>query len=577
MKVEQRWVKIMHCFHDQIKFVPRGSNAALFSIAFSTLLSLFGQVEAATITAKSVSFADVSSAVASAKDGDTVTVPAGTATWTTPLIITNNIILQGAGTGATVIIDEVPGTASKQPLETDEVPRTASKQSLLRAAPRARVARPAKARSLTPVRGRKQRSFLISISLARDLPFRMTGFTFKGGTVDTQKAFNGQIRIDGNGHSFRVDHCTFDQLHGVSLATDGFLWGVIDHCRFNTSGSHPIIVKHQTWNGKDKGHGSWADDPHWGSERFVFIEDNVFEDASPHGTGIDSFEGARFVVRYNQFHNVRLTMHGTEGQGRGAKQAEEYNNSYVFTISSQAGLIRSGCIISHDNAWTNVAKGHVLQAHRQFRFSTRWGWANGQNPYDDNAPKETTGYWETGTHTGAKGATVLTDSTKNWTPNQWYVPGVNYIVRNMTHEAVATSESDKIQSFITANTANTITCTFKSNPPLTFNTGDTYQIWKIVHSLDQPGLGKGDLLAGLPGLPARWPRQVTEPCYSWNNTQAGEASNFVSPEPSIKEDRDFFNGTPKPGYKPYIYPHPLVSGTPPHPPRAIPDQDSAEH
>jgi hypothetical protein len=142
-----------------------------------------------------------------------------------------------------------------------------------------------------------------------------------------------------------------------------------------------------------------------------------------------------------------------------------------------------------------------------------------------------------------------------------------YIVRNKTKEAAATRDADKLQSFAVSNTANTVECSSRSHfgTPLKFDTGDTYEIWKVIHSLDQPGLGKGDLLKGLPGLPAKWPNQVSEPCYSWNNTQSGQARNLFSTEPSIEEDRDFFNGVPKPGYKPYTYPHPLISGTPSEP------------
>jgi hypothetical protein len=36
----------------------------------------------------------------------------------------------------------------------------------------------------------------------------------------------------------------------------------------------------------------------------------------------------------------------------------------------------------------------------------------------------------------------------------------------------------------------------------------------------------------------------------------------MSVSPTIQENRDFYNNTPLPGYQPYIYPHPLVSGTP---------------
>ena len=64
--------------------------------------------QAATIQAKSASLGDVRTAVQSARDGDTVTVPAATETWTTTLEITKNITLQGAGPGLTVIIDAVP-------------------------------------------------------------------------------------------------------------------------------------------------------------------------------------------------------------------------------------------------------------------------------------------------------------------------------------------------------------------------------------------------------------------------------------------------------------------------------------
>ena len=60
-------------------------------------MSHFGQVEGATINAKSVSFGDVRSAVASAKDGDVVAVPAGSATWPSSLNITKNTSLQRAG------------------------------------------------------------------------------------------------------------------------------------------------------------------------------------------------------------------------------------------------------------------------------------------------------------------------------------------------------------------------------------------------------------------------------------------------------------------------------------------------
>ena len=91
-------------FHgrDRITRIGCGDHLVPFSIVLTAFLTIIGQVEAGKIEAKSVSFADVSAAIGSAKDGDTVIVPTGTATWTTPLNITDNITLQGAGAGSTV-------------------------------------------------------------------------------------------------------------------------------------------------------------------------------------------------------------------------------------------------------------------------------------------------------------------------------------------------------------------------------------------------------------------------------------------------------------------------------------------
>ncbi len=542
-------------------------HAVLFIL--SAVWSVTGSAAGATIAAKSVSVVDVSSAVAAAKDGDVVTVPEGTATWTASLTITNNITLQGAGAGATIIINEI----ERVPREGGKgLNRPSAPQEKFSAGPAQRgKGRPGRAGGGVQSAGSRRQAALIFVSLEKDLPFRMSGFTFKGGAVNTQTTFNGEIRIIGNSHSFRVDHCTFEQLHGNNLGISGFLWGVIDHCHFNIVNAQPIKIDHATWNGGDHGNGSWADEPYWGSEKFVFIEDNAFEggggELSPHGMlrGIDANDGARFVVRHNAFHNCGLAAHGTESSGRGTKQIEEYNNTYLYDKPTPGKQIRSGCIITHDNTWTNATKGHVLQAYRQFSYSPHYNWANGQNPYDDNAPKEGTGYWERGTHTGADGATVLIDSSKNWAVNQWYQPGVTYILRNKTKEGKAARDADKLQSFIVSNTGNTIDYSERTRGGpvfLTFNKGDVYEIWKINHSLDQPGLGRGDLLRGLPGSPAKWANQVTEPCYSWNNLQNGSAVKLSSTEPSIKEGRDFFNEMRKPGYKTYIYPHSLVSGVP---------------
>src|SRR5437764_445785 len=71
---------------------PSGKLSAVFA---ALLLAVSGTAQAGTINARSPSFADVSTAVASAHDGDTVIVPGGTASWTRTLVINKAIRLLG--------------------------------------------------------------------------------------------------------------------------------------------------------------------------------------------------------------------------------------------------------------------------------------------------------------------------------------------------------------------------------------------------------------------------------------------------------------------------------------------------
>src|SRR5437763_11310189 len=87
----------------------RHGPAALWACIF---ISLLARVEAATtspstITAASPSLSNVATAVSSARDGDTVVIPAGTATWTSGLSIQKAITLQGNGIGNTIIKDGI--------------------------------------------------------------------------------------------------------------------------------------------------------------------------------------------------------------------------------------------------------------------------------------------------------------------------------------------------------------------------------------------------------------------------------------------------------------------------------------
>jgi hypothetical protein len=496
------------------------SRHGVLAVVGGWMLSVACRGESTIHHAASAAEADVAAAIARARNGDTVTVPPGVSTWTSILEVTKGITLQGSGTNGTTIIDEVP--------------RTGSHASFINAI-------------LTPKQS-----------------FRLTGFTFQYGETNTKSGENGFVRIGGISPSVRIDHCFFDQLYQEqSIKIFGQLFGVIDHCLFKDRDKQQcILVWHDGWGGRNNayGDGSWADDSYFGSEKFMFSEDNVFDNsANKRDNGIiDCYGGGRMVVRHNNFINCKPNTHGTESSHRlrGFRAAEIYNNTESINFPTSGGQFRGGTGLIFSNTLTGRFNGEtVLTVYREFENFPPWGAADGTNPWDVNDPH---GAYLTGQHTGSNGSATLIVANAGWTPNQWV--GFSVIDLNTT------SAKQQAGSIVMANTSDTITInpdgSFRS--PMTFNTGDRFAIYRVITALDQCGRGKGALLSGgdgrtMPPTPTCWPNEVLDPIYAWGNTLNGAPVPIKSAYPTVQEGRDFFNNTPKPGYKPYTYPHPLVT------------------
>src|ERR1043165_5419067 len=77
----------------------------LIGVGTALLALLIGESVgfAATNSAADSSYAAVFAAVSISHDGDTVTIPQGTAIWATPITLTNGITIFGAGTNSTFL------------------------------------------------------------------------------------------------------------------------------------------------------------------------------------------------------------------------------------------------------------------------------------------------------------------------------------------------------------------------------------------------------------------------------------------------------------------------------------------
>jgi hypothetical protein len=594
-----------------------GKFPVLAMFATGMLSILLGQVDAAMIEAKSVSLPDVRSAVASAHDGDTVRVPAGTASWTSTLTLTKGISLAGANVTATddrtVILDDVK----------------------------------------TSNRGGVQ---IIQASIKAGQSLRISGITFRAGSRTTKPTSGAAIHIKDGAvgsalkapcDSLRIDHCHFDRLNQQGIRIDGWFCGVIDHCQWDTPESGNIFIgtiSHSTWGGGSnvKGNGSWADPNYFGTERFIFLEDNVINNNAQVVTSgtLDAENGARYIFRHNLVKNTQPVTHGTESGGyRGARAEEIYNNTFNFTTLKLGGqLLRSGTLLIWGNTYTANSTGNHIRKLTVFREdSSSWkgGGASGNNAWDVNDTEgdgtNVSGHsphlYLSGTHTGASNSTSLQVSGAGWTTDQW----VGCSVTNLNQR---NPQGFQVCSYVTSNTSDTMFFAYNGNGrQLKFNQGDKFQIYRCLIALDQPGRGKGDLLRfvvqGSSGSyyntatgGTAWPHQALEPVYCWNNSVNGTLNSPIgtvaSPYPTVRKDRDYYNyATPVGGaqaigvgsgtladrparcppgvaywatdqgewdsthdgpdgqlyictapnnwsfyYEPYTYPHPLVSGSP---------------
>jgi hypothetical protein len=569
-------------------------------------------VRGAVINAQSVSRADVGAAVTAATDGDVVMVPSGSATWQTTLTVTKNIEIIGAGEGVTIITENLSRTGNP-PL------------------------------------------FSVSLnheSAAPAYSFRLSGMTLKSANSTPLAADHGFISLVGLSNPaavppphvagcvsrVRIDHMTWDNLNGIAIIVDSCL-GVADHITQITATSvyqsYPIKVFMNNWTPAvnpatgsalpktylaQKGFGSWADDPYWGTDKFWFFEDCNFTCPTQLA---DDEEGGRVVFRHCTINGgFGISSHGMEGRANpGVKQEEVYNN--YFNTDRLFAQLRSGSALYFNNKSTAMSKGMAFHIYRQTRTVDNWGAASGDNRYDNNAVG---GPLYTGTVTAMTGTSSdgtvssITDSNQSNFNSIDLTDGSLYAVNDLDDPSDVTKDAGwkYFHNTVSAVSGKTLSLQNEVDGPngqycAHWRVGHRYEIRKVLAAYGQPGQGKGDLLNTIPtdgsystytypatsGAKATYPQAgyPLEPCYSWNNTDDKFGYlGFNNPDnTSLKEGRDYIDlpersvsaqnvgyppqvysratsNYPNVGagqtvpYTPFTYPHPLTTdggGTPP--------------
>jgi hypothetical protein len=494
------------------------------------------------IKAASPNFSDVSPAVQSARDGDIVLIPAGTAYWTSGVSVSKAIKIVGAGSGRIIAYDDgveqltvgsgslnvkiagySPGfssssitvgqtlrvsmdnnrpnwmqgvvTAWSSPNLTINVTSTGGSGTthrwLISTLP------------ATTIIANNNTTRLFDLSESTTGHVSLSGIKFSG----TQRDHYVNIRWVSGGRAVLIHDCWFEISNSSydsirSNANRGVVW----NCSFDGSypGSYNLLTCGSI-NIKDGGNtsmagSSWGTPSTWGmldtnGESNFYVETCDFH---TNNDAIDNDDGGRLVFRYNLQDHASIGSHGADTSAYGYRTTEIYNNTGVYYCRNDGttfnmangwfGLVRGGTFIVHDNNWT--ARGVCSDIPDKTDIKMTVMMLNRHT----NSPNAC---WGMGDYPGS--------------------PGLHYAFPRQVGFGYVTGKGHDGKG----------------------NSTDA-------------GIYVGD----------------SEPAYIWGNSRTlimqASDGNECGPTADksanyIVSGRDYFNGTAKPNYTPYTYPHPLTN------------------
>lgn len=331
--------------------------------------------------------------------------------------------------------------------------------------------------------------------------------------------------------NFRLHHLKIDNVCKRGIMTVGRAEGLVDHCQINA----PFNLSAQgvTVYGFTRGpatvtnpgpalvFGTFTDT--------VYIEDCVFNFAYDNDGAFDAYYDASFVFRHNTITNSNFLSTHNQVNGRCSIKYEFYQNYFFNTATNSTsengfvafGRIRSGAGVMWSNTLVSAVAVVPYLRLTDYRGSATNVWPTW---YPDLVI--------TGTNRvdGAYG-------DQNYTNLAAGLP-IGYPGLDMPGWAdpIVWTPTNTIQTFYGC-----------------YEWGNTYNASNINHTASDFGY--------------KLEQQTNAGVFGWKGLK------IPCPSELIVEGRDYFNDTPKPGYTPAPYPHPLArttsSRSTPAPPREL--------
>jgi len=321
-----------------------------FYLALITLMCFItNQTSGNVIQAVSCSQNDVQFAIDLAQDNDTVLVPAGNCSWANSVTIHNKSI-SVLGPGKENITITLDGSSA----------------------------------------------FSLKAATGGSNSSRISGFSFD--VTDASACIEISCEIDeGCSQSWRVDHNEFfnnsgstkEMIFGFGNPTC-YPFGLIDN---NIIHNGRVVVFGETYD--TGGNSRWAEPLDIGTEKSVYVEDNIFY-TSAYGAGyvnwIDGNVGTRYVFRFNTAYNAWTETHSVQGDDHRAQRLWElYNNTMICNDAGNCWMPMrmrggTGVVFNNVTGGYNQDRIYLDNVRSCFDYAPNWGMCNGNSWIDGNVP-----------------------------------------------------------------------------------------------------------------------------------------------------------------------------------------------
>jgi hypothetical protein len=416
--------------------------------------------------------------------------------------------------------------------------------------------------TLTKIHGEYTPSFLIPTDTtdngffyvrtgdtSAEFALEITGFEFNqdnGG-----KAPN--IIISGAGYNWRIHHNYFNNSDNkkrelfIMPSGDGTCFGLID----NNIG-YFLKVRIQG-SGVAVAHKLWQMDAQWSTDDAVFVENNIFTglnydpDTSTMpqaGNVVDGSNGSRLVFRYNDCYNCNLESHGacsSSSGPRGIRSYEVYNNRIFGIMPSGTALANpvqnmGGAMVVTRNKFlgyfTSTQSGVKVVGRRSSHDSncTTYGFCDGTSNYD--------GKLENSAHGGMVDGYICLDQvgagtwTGTWGTTSTHTSDPTYIWNNIS-VAACRAGVNKYQTCTSNDDCLGSTCgAALTYPNRAYRHNDTYYTpYQIVAGRDY----YDSTVAGYPNARPDWvaytcPHPLADPNSNGSCDTSKYGSNLWSAE-----------------------------------------------